>query len=168
MPMYQGMPSDSHLTLVSTRERPDLAPLIAQWLWEEFWHFGGYTLQETLDAVLTSVSAAAMPRTFILLDNGEPVGTASLAQDDLDTRPDLSPWLAGVIVIPQARRKGYATHLVAAVEDEARAQGVKTLWLYTHTAEHIYARIGWITVERFLRQHGPTKKRFALMRRDLE
>ena len=168
MAILPRMSSDSHLTIVSTRERPDLAPLVAQWLWEEFWHFGGYTLQETLDAVLTSVTAAALPRTFILLANGEPVGTASLARDDLETRPDLLPWLAGVIVTPQARRKGYAAHLVSAVEDEARAQGVPTLWLYTHTAEHIYARLGWITVEHFLRQHGPTKKRFALMRRELE
>jgi hypothetical protein len=49
-----------------------------------------------------------MPRTFILLADGEPVGTASLAAHDLDERPDLTPWLAGVFVDPHTRGQGYA------------------------------------------------------------
>jgi GNAT superfamily N-acetyltransferase len=78
-----------------------------------------------------------MPRTFILLANSEPVGTASLAAHDLDERPDLTPWLAGVFVVPHARGRGYAAHLISAVEQEARIASISTLWLYTNTAERI-------------------------------
>ncbi len=71
-----------------------------------------------------------MPRTFVLLVDDEPVGMASLDAHDLDTRPDLTPWLAGVFVAPHARA-GATPRLVAAVEAFAASLGVATLWLYT-------------------------------------
>jgi N-acetylglutamate synthase-like GNAT family acetyltransferase len=104
-----------------------------------------------------------MPRTFILLADGESVGTASLVAHDLDERSDLSPWLAGVYVEPHLRGRGNAGHLILAVEQAARSASIPTLWLYTNKAERIYARVGWQTVETI--QHGG--KPFALMRRDL-
>jgi GNAT superfamily N-acetyltransferase len=151
------------ISIVSTSERPDLVPLVARWLWDAFWLRDGYSFEETLNAVKVSITARPMPRTFILLADGELVGTASLAAQDLDERPDLTPWLAGVFVEPRARGRGYAVRLVAAVEEECRSASISTLWLYTNTAERIYARAGWQTVETV--QHGG--RSFALMRRDL-
>jgi len=104
-----------------------------------------------------------MPRTFILLADGEPVGTASLVAHDLDERPDLTPWLAGVFVEPHVRGRGYAGLLIAAVEQEACRASIPTLWLYSTMAERIYARAGWRTFGTV--QHNG--KPFALMRRDL-
>ena len=135
------------ISIVSTAERADLVPLVARWLWDEFWRRDGYSLDGTRAAVEESVTAPTMPRTFILLADGEPLGTASLAAEDLDARPDLTPWLAGVYVEPHARGRGYATHLIAKVEEECRAASISTLWLYTRTAESLYARVGWRTVE---------------------
>jgi GNAT superfamily N-acetyltransferase len=150
-------------SIVSTTDRPDLVPVVARWLWEEFWQAGGHSFEDTLRAVRDSVTARPMPRTFILLIDGGPVGTASLAAHDLEERPDLTPWLAGMFVEPDARGRGHAAHLIAAVEAEARVTGASTLWLYTKAAERIYARAGWRTVDTV--QHGG--KAFALMRRDL-
>jgi GNAT superfamily N-acetyltransferase len=150
-------------SVVSTSDRPDLVPTVAHWLWDAFWNSDGYSLEHTLAAVRESVTARPMPRTLILLANGEPVGTASLAAHDLDERPDLTPWLAGVFVVPHARGRGHAGRLISAVEKEARTASIPTLWLYTNTAERIYARAGWQTVETV--QHGG--KPVALMRREL-
>jgi N-acetylglutamate synthase-like GNAT family acetyltransferase len=72
--------------------------------------------------------------------------------------------LAGVFVAPHVRGRGYARRLVAAVEEEARTGQISTLWLYTNTAERVYARVGWRTVETVLHNGKP----FALMRRDLQ
>jgi GNAT superfamily N-acetyltransferase len=149
--------------IVTTADRPDLVPIVARWLWEAFWRHDGYSYDDTLQAATETVTAAFMPRTFVLLADGEPVGTASLAADDLDERPDLTPWLAGVFVAPHARGRGFATRLIAAVEQEARAASIATLWLYTLAAEGLYARVGWQTVET-VRHRG---RSFALMRRDL-
>jgi GNAT superfamily N-acetyltransferase len=61
----------------------------------------------------------------------------------LASRRDLTPWLAGVFVEPRARRRGYAAALVRRVEAFASSASVTTLWLYTSTAEPLYARLGW-------------------------
>lgn len=152
------------MQIVSTAERPDLAAVTARWRWEAFYRDSG----EPYDVVLqgarrTAAEAGPVPRTLVLLVDEEPVATASLTAADLDERPDLSPWLAGVFVVPHARGRGYAGHLVAAVEQMAREAGFLTLCLYTSAAERIYARAGWRTTETFERRG----KAFALMRRDL-
>ena len=150
-------------SIVSTADRPDLVELTARWRWEAF-------LRDTepFEGVLrraqrTSAMGLAIPRTLVLLVDDEAVGTASLTAHDLKERPDLTPWLAGMFVAPHARGRGYAAHLVAAVEGEARKASIQTLWLYTITAERVYARSGWQTVETALHNGKP----FALMRRDL-
>lgn len=152
------------ISIVSTAERPDLVPVVARWLWDEFWQRDNYSFEETLAAVTASVTARPMPRTFILLAAGIPVGTASLAAQDLESRPDLTPWLAGVFVAPDVRGRGLAGRLVAAVEDECRALDIPTLWLYTRTAERIYARAGWRTIESIAHKGRP----YVIMRRDLD
>jgi GNAT superfamily N-acetyltransferase len=149
--------------IVSTSDRPDLVPVVAEWLWNAFARVRGRSLEYMVDAVSKSVTTRPMPRTFVLMTEGEPVGTASLVAHDLDERPDLTPWLAGVFVEPHARGRGYAGHLVAAVEQEARAASIPTLWLYTRSAERVYVRAGWRTVETIQHDGNP----YALMRRDL-
>jgi GNAT superfamily N-acetyltransferase len=156
--------TEPKISIVSTCERPDLAPLVARWLWDAFWRRNGHSFETTLRAVEDSVTAQFMPRTFVVLVVDEPVGTASLAAHDLEERPDLTPWLAGVFVEPHARGQGLAAHLIIAVEEECRKASISTLWLYTNTAERIYRRAGWQTVETILRNDKP----YALMRRDLD
>ncbi len=77
--------------------------------------------------------------TFVLFEGDIPVATASLARHDLDSRPDLTPWLAGVFVEPAFRQRGYAIVLVRYVEARAMVASVPTLWLNTWTAEPLYA-----------------------------
>lgn len=150
-------------SIVSTSDRPDLVAITARWRWEAFFR-GTEPFEDVLEtAQQTSAMGQTIPRTFVLLVDDEPVGTASLTAHDLDERPDLTPWLAGVFVAPHARGQGYAAQLIAGVEQEARKASIATLWLYTNTAERVYARAGWRTVETV--QHDG--KPFALMRRDL-
>ncbi len=151
------------ILIVTTSVRPDLVQVTARWRWEAFFRDTD-PFEDILEAARqTAALARPIPRTFVLLVDGEPVGTASLTAHDLDERPELTPWLAGLFVAPHARGRGYAAQLIAAVEQQARATSVPTLWLYTNTAERIYASIGWQAVETI--QHKCN--RFALMRRDL-
>ncbi|AWN47046.1 GNAT family N-acetyltransferase [Methylobacterium terrae] len=150
------------LTIVTTADRPDLAPVTARWRWEAFLQGRGRSLAEAM-AAEAAPATGPMPRTCVLLSDDEPVGMASLSAHDLEPRPDLTPWLAGVFVAPRARGRGYAARLVAAVEGQAASLAVPTLWLYTRSAEGLYARLGWRNVERFRYR----EKAYALMRRDL-
>jgi GNAT superfamily N-acetyltransferase len=151
------------LRMVRTGDRPDLIPTVVDWLWEAFWRPNGHPLELVRDLVAASVAEIGPPQTFVLLADGAPVGTAALVAHDLDERPDLTPWLAGVFVAPEARGRGYAALLIAAVEAASRAAAIPTLWLYTNTAEHIYRRAGWHAIETFERRG----KSMTLMRRDL-
>jgi GNAT superfamily N-acetyltransferase len=133
--------------IVRIADRPELAPIVAGWLWHEWWHQDGYTLEQTHDAVAASVSPSGPPQSFVLLVDGTPIGTASLVVRDLDERPDLTPWLAGVFVISEARGRGHNVHLIQAVEAACRSAAIHVVWLYTAGAERVYARAGWHSIE---------------------
>ena len=83
--------------------------------------------------------------------------------EDFELRPNLSPWLAGVFVRPQHRKKGVGTALVSRIECEAKALGFETLYLYTAHSESLYERLGWKVVERCLHNN----REYAVMAKAL-
>jgi GNAT superfamily N-acetyltransferase len=128
--------------IAAVSERPELAPVAAAWLVDAFHrHPGGCTAEE-MEALILAPPVGPED-TFVLFDGDEPAGTASLTREDLEARPDLTPWLAGVFVRPGFRGRGHAAALVRRVEASAAAASVPVLWLYTATAEPLYARLGW-------------------------
>ena len=75
------------------------------------------------------------------------VGMVSLKFHDMDTRPDLDPWLGGLLVLPEWRNRGVGTMLMHRATDEARRLNVSRLYLWTHSAERLYRKLGWKVVE---------------------
>jgi GNAT superfamily N-acetyltransferase len=128
------------LGFVTTSAQPDLVPLVVDCLQEAFWHAGSRSRDQQIATMLAQPDQSE--ETFVLLDDNVPVGTASLVNSDLPSRPDLTPWLASVLVLPRFRGKGYSALLVRRVE-EAAARAATTLWLYTWSAEAVYAKLGW-------------------------
>ncbi len=128
--------------ILAVSDRPELAPLVAGWLVEAFHRQPGGMTVEAMTALILAPPQGP-EESFVLFEGDRPVGTASLAHDDLTSRPDLTPWLAGVFVLPDCRGRGHASALVRHVEGFARAASVAELWLYTRTAEPLYARLGW-------------------------
>ena len=149
--------------IVSTVRRPDLVEVAAEWIWSAFWKKNGYSLEQIRALVLSSDALVGPSQCLLLLIDGEPVGTAGLIHNDLPSRSDLTPWLAAMYVKPQARGRGYARALIRAVEDAAASAGYERLWLYTFTAEGLYLKAGWLTVERIV-ENGAAA---TLMRRDI-
>lgn len=95
--------------------------------------------------------------------DGEPIGTCLLVESEIEPNHDVSPWLAGLFVIPEHRRKGAGTVLVRAIEDQARQRECSRLYLYTTDAVGFYARLGWLVLDRTNWKGSDT----ALMVRDL-
>jgi GNAT superfamily N-acetyltransferase len=134
--------------IVALRDRPDLLPVVARWAHEEFWARLGKTLGE-IERLFTPVPRRTwLPRTFVLMDGEVPVGTASITEHDLETRPQWTPWLTALAVDRAARGRGHSCALVRFIETFAAQNGVETLWLYTWSAEGLYAQLGWRAVER--------------------
>jgi predicted N-acetyltransferase YhbS len=95
--------------------------------------------------------------------DGEPVGTCLLAESEIEPNHDLSPWLAGLFVVPEYRGKGVGAALVRAIEDQARQRELSRVYLYTTHAVGFYKRLGWKVMDRTNWQGFDT----ALMVRDL-
>jgi GNAT superfamily N-acetyltransferase len=101
------------------------------------------TLSSRALAILPSMSPVP-PAPF----PSELVGMVSLKFHDMDTRPDLDPWLGGLLVLPEWRNRGVGTMLMHRATEEARRLNISRLYLWTHSAEGLYHKLGWQVVER--------------------
>jgi N-acetylglutamate synthase-like GNAT family acetyltransferase len=123
---------------------PESVPQLAQWLFEQW---GAILGEETPAArtkkLETHLNRDELPIAWVAHANGQVLGTAALRVHDLEDREDLTPWLGGVLVRPQFRRRGIGEALCAAVEEQARSRGIETLYLFTLDLQAWYSRQGW-------------------------
>ena len=89
---------------------------------------------------------------LMIVDN-EPIATGGLYNHVaiLDKEPGLKMyknWLALVYTTPAQRGKGFGTLLCKEIQQQSAALGLKEIYLFTHTAESLYQRLGWQQVER--------------------
>lgn len=71
----------------------------------------------------------------------------TLAQNDLDIRPQFNPWLADLYVAERFRGCGHGLRLVRGLEMRAQDMGIVRLWLFTSGATGLYSKAGWAQVE---------------------
>ena len=106
------------------------------------------TLEGRTEAIAGSAGREGIPSIFIATSRGQLIGSAALVQNDMDTKPNLSPWLAAVYVREGFRHKGIATKLIARCEDEAVRSNADAWYLYTEFASRLYEKLGWVHIER--------------------
>ena len=106
------------------------------------------TLEGRAEAIADAARREGIPSFFIATAGGLLIGSAALVQNDMDAKPNLSPWLAAVYVKDGFRHQGIATKLIARCEDEAARSGANTWYLYTEFASRLYESLGWSHMER--------------------
>lgn len=140
------------ICVVPLGERPAVVPTLATWLYEQWGYFHDHdSVERRIEELNGRLQTDRVPVAFVALSSDVPdaipIGTASLTADDLDTRPDLTPWLASVFVAHQFRRDGVGAALVRAVVAHAKTLGIRTLYLFTEDRTEFYARLGWTVFE---------------------
>ena len=105
-----------------------------------------------------------LPQTFVALINGEPAGMYQLSMsDDLNSRPDLYPWLINVYVDEKFRGRNVARELMNTVKENAKELGLTELYLYT---KHIglYEKFGWKFIEevKTFKDDSPVERLYKL------
>jgi GNAT superfamily N-acetyltransferase len=124
-------------------------PLLARWHHEEWGYLHpGDPVEARAGRLRGECGRGGIPTTVIAFSGETLLGSAMLIDHDMDTRMDLSPWLAGVFVSPGHRRKGIGTALVRRIMTEAETLAIPRLYLYTPKSESFYTRLGWRVVER--------------------
>ncbi len=84
-----------------------------------------------------------LPIRFVALEDGKPVGTASIVKHDMKTHTELEPWMADVYVIEEKRKQGIGTKLIKKILKEARKQNFGTLYLFTPDKKSFYEELDW-------------------------
>ena len=116
--------------------------------WQEIYQQREQTLEDCLKNYQERMNSDRLPLTLVAVHGGELVGMVSLKYHDMDTRPDLDPWLGGLLVLPEWRNQGVGTMLMHRAIEEARRLKVPRLYLWTHSAEGLYRKLGWQVIER--------------------
>lgn len=136
------------IEIVALFDRPEFVPLVARWNWAEWRDLLPCASCEAFaDDLRAKTRHDGIPITFLALDDGVPVGTVSLLADDLESRPELTPWLASLYVVPERRGSGLGKILVRHAVEAARGFDVGNLYLYTPGQETFYQQLGWEFLE---------------------
>ena len=87
-----------------------------------------------------------LPRFYLLLKDGEPIGCYGLVINDFISRHDLLPWLAALYVAENERGQALGSLLLEHGVREAALAGFSTLYL---TTDHdgYYEKYGWTRIE---------------------
>jgi len=137
--------------------------IVARWRYDAFFAQDGITFDESRDALRAWMDGLGYETALLAEIDGRPAGSCLFVREEIDPKHDLTPWLAALYVAPEFRGRSVATALVRAIEEHACNVGRKQLYLYTITAEPLYAKLGWVALEHF-DWHGD---KFVLMAREL-
>ena len=120
------------------------AQQVAKWIYDEWArHEPDMTWENCLAGVMDAVQqGVTIPAFFVARVNAKLVGCSSIIASDLPTRPELGPWLANVLVLPEYRGQGIGGDLIKAAMSHAEHLSER-LYLYTHDKTELYAKLGW-------------------------
>lgn len=127
----------------SLLRHPQHVEFVAGLVWREFWADvdGGMTLAELAEAFGGHARPGRVLASLIALQADTPLGCVHLIDNDDDSLPELYPWLAAMVVVPERRGQGIGSMLVKAMAREAAGLGFEQLWLGTD-GPGFYERLG--------------------------
>jgi len=148
--------STDHLSIDYLPNHPQYIVTLAQWHQQQ-WHdiSPHLDIDKRIALLSTHHNESAVPVTLIALQNNQLLGSASLIEDDMEDRPQYSPWLASVYVDPSYRNQGAASALISDIIAQARLLGLPRIYLFTPDQTEFYAKRGWEIIEH-RHYHGTT------------
>ncbi len=138
------------ITIGYLADYPEWVPVITGWFYDQWYDLyvnRSMTLKDAESSIAERCNYDKIPLTLVSVKNDKVIGTICLKQFDMDTRKDLSPWLAGLYVATEHRCNGVGSLLVEGLIEKTIALDISKLYLYTPDAEDFYRKLGWQTLE---------------------
>jgi len=122
---------------------PHHVDFVAGLVWREFWADvdGGMTRAELAEAFGGRARPGRVLASLIALEADKPLGCVHLIDNDDDSLPELYPWLAAMVVVPERRGQGIGSMLVKAMARQGAGLGFEQLWFGTD-GPGFYERLG--------------------------
>jgi len=131
------------------KEKAEHIPTLAAWHHEAWSHLNpAGSIEKRIEKMQNYLADTSVPKMFVWVEGDSVVGSAGILNSDMDTKPELTPWLASVYVKSDRRNEGIGAALVKKVMQHAQALGHAELFLFTQDKESLYKRIGWETISR--------------------
>jgi N-acetylglutamate synthase-like GNAT family acetyltransferase len=136
------------MEIVNLKERKEHIQTLAVWHHQQWAYLHtNDSVERRAEELAAEFASDGIPKTFVAVEGDIVLGSASLILHDMDTRTDLTPWLASVFVAPKQRKEGIGSALVRQVVKQAKKQGVRKLYLFTPDKAVFYKRLGWSPFE---------------------
>jgi len=130
------------------REHQQFCDAVADRAWKAWWRDRGYPLDLIAGLVQSNLAGRPVPFCVVAHRGDVFLGTASLIAADLEERPDLTPWVAGVWVDAEYRRQGVGGALVRKALELAGQRGNPSPDLCAANAKRsFYKGLGWALIE---------------------
>ena len=132
------------MQIIDLRDAPEYMPQLARWHYDEWGYLNsGKSLADYSASMSGYLAEQTIPTMLIAVANGELLGSAAIISSDMDTHPELGPWLANVYVREDQRGRGLGGKLVKAIMMLGEQLALAQLYLFTPDQENFYRRLGW-------------------------
>jgi predicted N-acetyltransferase YhbS len=124
-------------------ERPDVVePLVGllETEWPDWYNWRGASARAELSE---RIRRDGLPLGIVAFEGGELAGTCALTASSGGLVTERSPWLGGLVVMPQMRRRGIAAALLGRARAEARRLGHTRIYALTARANTLFIREDW-------------------------
>jgi N-acetylglutamate synthase-like GNAT family acetyltransferase len=144
------------MKIIDLRTASHHIPTLAQWHHDEWSYLNpGGSVEKRIEKMQTYLGESLIPTMLIAVEDEEVWGTAALIASDMDTKPNLSPWLANVYVRADKRGLGVGAKLVKSIMDLAKQNQLPRIYLFTPDQENFYAKLGWKTLSKESYRNSP-------------
>lgn len=135
------------MKIVLLSDHPHLIPSLANQWYETLgksW-VPNATIQSAEERFISHLNHDRLPLAYVMLDDQQnPIGMVCLRVNE-SIRTELTPWLGGLFIHPDHRRRGHGEKLINCVKQQTKVMNFNKLYLLTFdpSLPTWYARLGW-------------------------
>lgn len=132
--------------LFNLKHKPEYIEEVSKLYWSEWSKVHGDTIDGVIYRTKHCLNENDIPQTYIALYKTKLVGIFSLWRNDLCSRQDLFPWMAGLYVNENYRNCGIGMYLQNNAISITKKLGYTKLYLITEH-DNYYEKNNWIFLE---------------------